>query len=114
MQIETDYFQNLLNEEILSIDFLTQGQIGPIYTLHTTDNKYLLKTSEPSTRLQTEAKMLKDIKKYDISVPEVFDSAESHLLMEFIEEGGVPGERREIEAAKALSKLHGMTNDSRM
>ncbi len=112
--IDTGYFQNLLNEEILSIDLLTRGQIGPIYTLCTTDNKYLLKTSEPSTRLQTEARMLKDIKKYDIPVPEVFDSTESHLLMEFIEESRVSGERREIEAAKVLSKLHGVTNDSRM
>ena len=112
--IDTDYFQNLLNEEILSVNLLTRGQIGPIYTLQTTDNKYLLKTSEPSSQLQSEAKMLKDIKKYDIPVPEVFDSTESHLLMEFIEESGVAGDRREIEAAKVLSQLHSVSNDSRM
>jgi len=114
VQIDTDYFQNLLNEEILSTDFLTQGQIGPVYTLHTIDNKYLLKTSEPSLRLPTEARMLSDIRKYDIAVPQVFDSSESHLLMEFIEESGVPQEKQEIEAAKILSKLHGVANDSRM
>jgi len=114
VQIDKEYFQNLLDEELLSTDYLTQGQIGPIYTLKTPSNRYLLKTSEPSTHLQTEGRMLKDIKKYDIAVPTVYDSSESHLLMEFIEESGVPRYDQEIEAAKVLSSLHSITNDSRM
>ena len=114
VQIDTDYFQNLLNEKILSVNLLTQGQIGPIYTLHTPTDRYLLKTSEPSHRLHTEARMLNDIRKYDIAVPQVYDSSESYLLMEFIEESRVLQEKQEIEAAKVLSRLHSVSNDSRM
>lgn len=114
MQVDIRPIQSALNEEIISIDLLTQGQIGPIYTLRTTDKTYLLKTSEPSKRLLTEARMLKDINKYKIAVPRVFDSSETHLLMEFIEEGSVPGQTREIEAAKVLATLHNVTNESRM
>ncbi|BAF71857.1 fructosamine kinase family protein [Sulfurovum sp. NBC37-1] len=114
MQVDKIYFENLLNEELLSLDYLTEGQIGPIYTLKIPSNRYLLKTSKPSTHLQTEVRMLKDIKKYDIAVPAVYDSSESHLLIEFIEESRVSGYDQEIEAAKVLSSLHSVTNDSRM
>jgi len=114
MQIDKTYFQNILNEEILSVDLLTHGQIGPIYTLQTPTKKYLLKTSEPSDRLQTEAKMLKDIYKYEIAVPRVFDVSSTHLLMAFIEESNMSVRSRELAAAKVLAKLHSVTNESRM
>ncbi|QOR61289.1 fructosamine kinase family protein [Sulfurovum sp. ST-21] len=114
MQIDTAYFQDLLNDKIVSTDFLTQGQIGPVYTLQTSMHKYLLKTSEPTSRLYTEAKMLSDINKYEIRVPTLFDVSEQHLLMEFIEESRVPRCTQEVEAAKVLSRLHSITNESRM
>ncbi len=103
-----------MDEEIYSAQLLTQGQIGPIYTLKTAGNTYLLKTSEPSARLWTEAKMLKDIKKYDIPVPQVFDVSDSYLLMEFIEECRVAKETQETEAAKVLARLHSVSNESCM
>lgn len=103
-----------LDEEIQTIDFFCAGQIGDIYKVSTFDTSYLLKTSQPSKQLVIEADMLKDINKYDIAVPEIYDVSESYLLMEFIEESREAKYSQEIEAAKLLSKLHSVTNDSRM
>ena len=114
MPIDKTCFQNILDEEILSADFLTEGQIGKIYTLQTSTQKFLLKTSESSDRLQTEAKMLKDICKYEIAVPEVYHVSDTHLLMAFIEEESIDIPDRELAAAKVLTKLHSVGNESRM
>ena len=104
----------ILEKDVHKIDFYTKGQIGDIYKVQTSDESYILKTSEASNRLQIEANMLKDINKYHIAVPEVYDVSESYLLMEFIEEGRQSKYTQEIEAAKLLSKLHSVSNDSRM
>jgi fructosamine-3-kinase len=112
--IDRASFQDIVYDEILSCDLLTQGQIGPIYTLQTATRKYLLKTSEPSVRLRVEADMLRDIKKYDISVPKVLDAGESHLLMEYIETEEVTRDLQERMAAKLLGRLHDVSNESRM
>lgn len=112
--IEKDFISSIIGESVDSINLLTQGQIGPIYTVQTEQRKYLLKTSQPSPMLQTEAEMLKDIKKYDIPVPHVFDASDSHLLMEFINEDPQAKYTMEVEAANVLSKLHSVTNESRM
>jgi len=114
MQIDKTYFQNILDEEILSIDYLTQGQIGAVHTLQTPTQKYLLKTSASSDRLLKEAKMLEDIFKYEIRVPKVFDVSQRHLLMEYIESVPLSRQIQEKEAAKILAQLHGVTNESRM
>jgi len=103
-----------LEEEIESIDFFTKGQIGDIYKVETSTNTYILKTSEPSTNLQVEANMLKDINKYKIAVPKVYDVTETHLLMEYIESSKLAKCAEEIAAAKVLSDLHSVTNESRM
>jgi len=103
-----------LEEEIESIDFFTKGQIGDIYKVETSTNTYILKTSEPSTNLQVEANMLKDINKYKIAVPKVYDVTETHLLMEYIESSKQAKCAEEIAAAKVLSDLHSVTNESRM
>jgi len=103
-----------LDQEILSIDFFTEGQIGEIYKVNTSYDSYILKTSEPSDMLQIEASMLKDINKYKIAVPKVYDVSQTHLLMEYIETKKQAKCTQEIEAAKILSALHSVTNDSRM
>jgi len=104
----------VLDKDILSIDFFTKGQIGDIYKVYTVDKAYILKTSQASDRLQIEANMLEDINKYDIAVPEVYDVTQTHLLLEYIEESKQAKCTQEIEAAKVLSALHSVTNDSRM
>jgi len=111
---DTVCFSNILNEKVQRATFLTQGQIGPIYRLETEKERYLLKTAAPSDRLETEAKMLLDIKKYGIRVPEVVDVSEKHLLMEYIEEENVSVPMRETMAAETLLKLHSVSNDARM
>ncbi len=116
MMQESDriYFSDLLGEEVRSVGLLTQGQIGPIYTLESSSCKYLLKTSSPSERLETEGKMLKDIKKYGIAVPEVYDISPTHLLMEYIKETSVPRVEKEHAAAQTLAALHTITNEAHM
>jgi fructosamine-3-kinase len=96
------------------MDFFTKGQIGDIYKVNTSKRSYILKTSKPSLQLQIEENMLKDINKYDIAVPKVYDVSENHLLMEYIEESRQGKCADEIAAAKLLSELHTVTNDSRM
>ncbi len=103
-----------LNEKIRSVGLMGKGQIGGVYKICTDQNSYVLKTSDPSERLLTEAEMLEDINKYKIAVPQVIDAGESHLLMDFIKEGSLPKSTMEIEAAEVLSKLHAVTNESRM
>jgi len=103
-----------LKEDVESIDLFASGQIGEIYKVRTAEECYILKTSEPSEQLATEAKMLKDINKYDIAVPEVYAVNDSYLLMEFIEESRQAKCAQEIEAAKLLSRLHSVTNESCM
>lgn len=103
-----------LESDILSIEFFTNGQIGDIYKVKTSERDYVLKTSRPSNRLQIEANMLIDINKYYIAVPEVFYVSESHLLMEYIQESRQDKNIDEISAAKVLSDLHTVTNESRM
>ena len=96
------------------MDFFTKGQIGDVYKVQTAKRSYILKTSKPSLQLHTEANMLKDINKYDIAVPKVYDVSETHLLMEYIEESRQTKCDDEIAAAKLLSDLHTVTNESRM
>ncbi|MEA3433011.1 MAG: fructosamine kinase family protein [Campylobacterota bacterium] len=103
-----------LNKEVQSIDFFTGGQIGDIYKVHTVDESYILKTSQPSDKLIIEANMLGDINKYKIAVPKVYDVTETHLLLEYIKETKQANCTQEIEAAKILTALHSVTNESRM
>ncbi len=103
-----------LGKEVLYVDFFTEGQIGDIYKIQTADESYILKTSQPSDKLTTEANMLQDLNKYDIRVPKVFAFSETYLLLEFIEENLQAKDMQELAAAKLLSKLHSVTNESRM
>ena len=109
-----DKLEASLDTEIYSIDFFTKGQIGDIYKLKTSKDTYILKTSEPSSNLQIEANMLKDINKYNMAVPSIYDVSETHLLMEYIESTKLAKCAEEIAAAKLLSDLHTVTNESRM
>ncbi|WP_415406106.1 fructosamine kinase family protein [Sulfurovum sp. CS9] len=108
------HLSSKLGKEVLSVDFFTEGQIGDIYIIQTADESYILKTSLPSDRLQIEAKMLQDINKYDIPVPKVYAFSETYLLLEFIKEKGLGKEAEELAAAKVLTDLHSVTNESRM
>ena len=103
-----------LGKEVLSVDFFTEGQIGDIYKIDTADESYILKTSQPSDNLIIEANMLQDINKYDVAVPRVYAFNETYLLLEYIEEKSLGKEAEELAAAKVLTDLHSVTNESRM
>jgi fructosamine-3-kinase len=103
-----------LEQKVLSVAFYTKGQIGEIYKVQTSERAYILKTSEPSPLLAIEANMLKDINTYDIAVPKVYDATSTHLLLEYIETVEQAKSIQEIEAAKILSQLHSVSNESRM
>lgn len=108
------HLSDVLDEEIRSINFFTKGQIGDIYKVKTIQQTYMLKISLPSVNLQIEANMLRDINKYKIPAPKVYDVTETHLLMEYIETFKQKKYAEEIAAAKVLSDLHSVTNDCRM
>jgi len=104
----------VLDEEVQSIAFFTKGQIGDIYKVETSEHAYILKSSEASSNLHIEANMLRDINKYKIAVPSVYDVSKTHLLMEYIESTKLAKCAQEIAAAKVLSDLHTVSNDARM
>ncbi len=108
------FFSELLDDEIVTVRFLTQGQIGPIYLLEGCKDRYLLKTSEPSHNLPVEASMLEDLARYGIRVPKVYAYAKSYLVTEYIVSVSMPQEKREKDAAALLAKLHAVSNDARM
>jgi len=108
------HLASVLNEDILAIDSFTQGELGEIFKVYTANKTYILKTSKPSTQLKTEANMLKDINKYKIPVPKIYDVTDTHLLMEYIEEVSTSVEEQEVHATKVLTDLHSITNESRM
>ncbi len=112
--IEHTYLSNILNDKVTAVEHLTKGQIGEIYRVETTTNTYLLKTSDPSERLPTEARMLEDMYKNNIAVPRVIDHSDVHILMTYIEEEAVSMAQRDIDAADILARLHSITNESRM
>lgn len=114
MELLQEKFSDILKSDIYSINYFTKGQIGDIYKINTSEGAYILKTSKPSSRLQTEAKMLEDINKYGIAVPKVYDVSDSHLLMEYIEEVIQDKRNKEIAASKMIADLHTITNESRM
>jgi fructosamine-3-kinase len=103
-----------LSEEVVSVDFLMQGQIGDIYKVHTPTKAYILKTSEQPEFLSIEAKMLEDIKKYDILTPHIYEAKPQSLLLEYIHSSPQTQEQKERAAAEALAKLHTVSNDARM
>ena len=108
------HLASVLDEDILSIDSFTPGELGEIFKVHTATQTYILKTSKPSIQLQTEASILEDINKYKIPVPKVFDVTDRHLLMEYIEEERIAIEDQEAYTAKILADLHTVSNDGRM
>ena len=114
MNVDKERLESIIGNKIITIDLLQKGQIGDIYKVETGNNCYMLKTSQPSNSLQIEADMIEDINKYKIAVPKVFDVDENHLLMEYIEESSLFNAQQEIYAAKSLSDLHSVTNESRM
>ncbi len=108
------YFSQILNKDVHTIDFFEKGQLGDIYKIKTSDESYILKTSQPSDKFSIEANMLQDINTYHIAVPEVYAFGETYLLLECIEENKQDTTTQELAAAKILADLHSVTNESRM
>ena len=104
----------VLGQEVDALDFLQQGQIGGIYKASVEDQTYVVKTSTQVDKLAIEAKMLNDLHDAKIRVPKVIMSKESFLVLEHIETVNQAKCTQETEAAKLLSTLHAVTNDSRM
>ncbi len=104
----------LLGQEVKALDLLQQGQIGDIYIASVEGQRYVVKTSEQAEKLAIEARMLEDLYEAKIRVPHVIISKESFLVLEHIETTDQAKYAQEIEAAKLLSRLHSVTNESRM
>ena len=103
-----------LGQHVKRLELLQQGQIGGIYLASVEDQSYVVKTSEQTEKLAVEARMLEDLTKAKIRVPHVIISKGSFLVLEHIETISQAKSTQEIEAAKLLSRLHSVTNESRM
>ena len=103
-----------LGQHVKTLDFLHKGQIGDIYIASVEDKSYVVKTSEQMEKLAIEATMLEDLHEAKIRVPNVIISKESFLVLEYIETIDQAKCIQELEAAKLLSTLHSVTNESRM
>jgi len=104
----------VLGQEVDVLDFLQQGQIGGIYKASVAGQSYVVKTSTQVDKLAIEAKMLNDLHDAKVRVPKVIMAKASFLVLEQIESVKQAKCTQEIEAAKLLSTLHSVTNDSRM
>ena len=104
----------VLDQEVETLDFLQQGQIGSVYKAGINGQSYMVKTSDQIDKLAIEAKMLNDLYDAKVRVPKVIMSKESFLVLEYIENVKQDKYTQEIEAAKLLSTLHSVTNESRM
>jgi len=109
-----DQLAIVLDEVILGYDYLTHGQIGDIYRVSTPTRILVVKTSDRAVQLEIEAKMLRDLAKEGIRVPEVFVCHNGMLAMEWIEQCALPRDIEEKEAAKSITALHRVSNDARM
>ncbi|EIF51970.1 fructosamine kinase family protein [Sulfurovum sp. AR] len=103
-----------LGQDVKRLELLQQGQIGDIYMARVEDQRYVVKTSEEKEKLAIEAHMLKDLYESKIRVPNVILSKGSFLVLEHIETMDQDKTTQEREAAKLLSRLHSVTNESRM
>ncbi|WP_373029552.1 fructosamine kinase family protein, partial [Sulfurovum sp.] len=103
-----------LGQKVEALDFLQQGQIGSIYKASVEGQTYVLKTSSKVDKLAIEAKMLGDLHDAKIRVPKVILAQDSFLVLECIESVKQTKYTEEIEAAKLLSTLHTITNESHM
>lgn len=103
-----------LGQHVKRLELLQQGQIGGIYLASVDDQSYVVKTSEQTEKLAIEAHMLEDLYDAKIRVPNVIISKGSFLVLEHIETISQTTSTQEIEAAKLLSRLHSVTNESRM
>lgn len=102
------------SQEVERVDLLQQGQIGGVYKVRVGGQNYVVKSSDQIEKLAVEAKMLNDLHDAKIRVPKVIFTNESFLVMEYIESIDQDQCIQEIEAAKLLSTLHSVTNESRM
>jgi fructosamine-3-kinase len=103
-----------LGQRVDALDFFQQGQIGGIYKACAEGQSYVVKTSVQTDKLAIEAKMLSDLNDANIRVPKVIMNKETFLVLETIETVKQAESTQEIEAAKLLTRLHSVTNESRM
>lgn len=105
----------LLGYEVSELTYLSGGQIGDVYRAKLENEAVIIKTaSQEIDDLLIEAKMLQDLDRAGLRVPEVITSHKEALVLEAIEVRGSVSYDKEREAAKALSSLHSVSNESRM
>ena len=107
-------FSEALGQKVETLDFFQQGQIGDIYKARVEGKSYVVKTSAQTEKLAIEAQMLDDLYDAKVRVPKVVLTKGPFLVLEYIETVKQAKSTQDIEAAKLLSRLHSVTNESRM
>jgi len=103
-----------LGQEVERVDLLQCSQIGCVYRASISGRNFIVKHSDQVEKLAVEARMLSDLHLENIRVPEVYLSQGPFLMMEYIENLHQDRDIQEVDAAKLLSTLHTISNESRM
>ncbi len=101
--------KKILNTNIKSCTLIAQNSSAYTYNC---DDKYIVKVSEHSFLLSSEAQMLEYLKTYsNLPVPNVIKKLDNILITEFIKNNGLSKEDAELDAAVKLATLHRITEE---
>ncbi|MCH9813737.1 MAG: fructosamine kinase family protein [Epsilonproteobacteria bacterium] len=99
-----DNIAKILRIPIRSCTLIAQNSSAYIYNC---DDKYLVKVSEQSFLLKSEAQMLEYLREYsNLPIPNVVKKLENILITEYVPNNGVGKEDAELDAAIKLAALH--------
>ena len=93
-----------LTGNILSSQSLSGGDINRVFLLTCEKGKFVLKSNNnvPGDFFQKEAAGLKLLRENGLHVPEVLDTGNDYLLMEYL----APGKKNEADAGRQLARIH--------
>jgi fructosamine-3-kinase len=96
--------EKILNVSLKSCTLVSQNSSAYIYNC---DDKYIVKVSEDSKLLKSEAQMLSYLKEYSsLPVPAIVKKLDNFLITEYIKNNGQGKEEAELDAAVKLASLH--------
>lgn len=99
----------ILKRPIRSCTLIAQNSSAHVYNC---DDKYLVKVSEQSFLLASEAQMLEYLREYsNLPIPNVVKKLENILITEYVPHNGFRKEDAEIDAAVKLAALHRIQDD---
>jgi fructosamine-3-kinase len=104
-----DNIEKILQTSLKSCTLVSQNSSAYIYNC---DDKYIVKISEDSKLLSSEAQMLEYLNEYsNLPVPNIIKKLDNFLITEYIKNNGVGKEEAELDAAVKFATLHRIHDD---